>query len=139
MILMGLDTYAVVLKDNGDFSIEEAKRIFMRDRLSRHILLVGGIFSGNGYDGSFRGKCYNDLIETVTGYSLYNHLIDPEEVKEIYLKLVEFRKKVKDEKSFERWQKKNKFSYIMSLKEFDRLILFFKICVKHNLALHGWW
>ena len=39
--------------------------------------LVGGICSGNGCDGSFRGKCYNSLVEEVTGYSLYEDELPP--------------------------------------------------------------
>lgn len=38
------------------------------------INLCGGMFSGNGSDRSFRGKVYNEIFETLTGYSLYSDL-----------------------------------------------------------------
>lgn len=45
--------------------------------------LAGGIFSGNGCDGSFRGKCYAGLVEEVTGYSLYEDELPPPVVLEM--------------------------------------------------------
>lgn len=37
--------------------------------------LCGGMLSGHGA-GSFRGKVYSDLVERVTGESLYQEVID---------------------------------------------------------------
>lgn len=45
--------------------------------------LAGGLFSGNGFDGSFRGKCYAALVEEITGYSLYEDELPPPVVKEM--------------------------------------------------------
>lgn len=39
--------------------------------------MLGGLFSGAGRDGSFRGKCYAGLVEDVTGYSLYEDELPP--------------------------------------------------------------
>src|SRR4249919_4012400 len=44
--------------------------------------LCGGMFSGNG-EGSFRGKVYSDLIEGVTGESLYQEVISNDTVRKM--------------------------------------------------------
>lgn len=38
------------------------------------INLCGGMFSGNGSDGSFCGKVYDEVFETLTGHSLYSDM-----------------------------------------------------------------
>ena len=43
------------------------------------LMLCGGMLSGHG-NGSFRGKVYDHLIESVTGVSLYQEEIDDETV-----------------------------------------------------------
>ena len=43
--------------------------------------LCGGMFSGHGFDGSFRGKVYAELVEDITGVSLYSEWIDNDIVK----------------------------------------------------------
>lgn len=51
---------------------------------SKHeINLIGGMMSGNGANGSFRGKCYSDMVEHITGISLYEDCIDPLTVKKM--------------------------------------------------------
>ena len=51
---------------------------------SKHeIILIGGMMSGNGHDGSFRGKCYSDMIEHITEISLYQDYINPVTVKKM--------------------------------------------------------
>ena len=69
---MGLDTYA----------ISTATRKPLPETLFAHIppVLAGGIFSGNGSDGSFRGKVYSNFIETVTGVHLYQEQIPHDQV-----------------------------------------------------------
>lgn len=62
---MGLDTYAQPSKD-GELS-DEDMQAFQQAGIS----LCGGILSGNGSDGSFRGKVYDRLISDITGQSLY--------------------------------------------------------------------
>jgi hypothetical protein len=48
--------------------------------------LCGGMFSANG-QGSFRGKVYNDLIQSETGVSLYQELIPNSTVQKMAAKL----------------------------------------------------
>ena len=65
---MGLDNYLQTSEEVGENVYEELA----------NVNLCGGMFSGNGSDGSFRGKVYNDYVEEVTGVSLYENSIGPE-------------------------------------------------------------
>tara|TARA_R100000808_G_C2112417_1_gene126113 strand:+ start:144 stop:515 length:372 start_codon:yes stop_codon:yes gene_type:complete len=38
------------------------------------VALCGGLFSGNGEDGSFRGKVYYDTLKEICGVSIYNEV-----------------------------------------------------------------
>ena len=54
---MGLDCYIVHGNDRSkDFTSEDEPRI-------KDVSLCGGMFSGHGADGSFRGKFYEPLID----------------------------------------------------------------------------
>ena len=53
---MGLDCYIVHGNCETDFTSEDDPRI-------KDVNLCGGIMSGNGADGSFRGKWYEPLID----------------------------------------------------------------------------
>lgn len=55
--------------------------------LGREIHLIGGMFSGDGTDGSFRGKCYAEFVEAITATSLYEDFIQPYETKLMAQKL----------------------------------------------------
>jgi hypothetical protein len=86
---MGLDTYAVKEVPEGD---EKALLEFQQQRTNDFKntgSLIGGMMSGNGYDGAFRGKVYDEIIESVTGESLYQEEIDNETVKEMATSLEE--------------------------------------------------
>lgn len=61
---MGLDNFWELPKGNKDIKFNPPLR------------LCAGMFSGHG-EGSFRGKVYDTLIETVTGESLYQEEIPP--------------------------------------------------------------
>jgi len=57
---MGLDCYVVHGNDRDkSFTYEDDDRI-------KDIQLCGGMFSGNGFDGSFRGKVYDPLIQELS-------------------------------------------------------------------------
>jgi hypothetical protein len=64
---MGLDSFWVKQCAPG----ETARPV----DLGREINLIGGMFSGNGADGSFRGKCYDWFVTGVGGPSLYEELL----------------------------------------------------------------
>jgi hypothetical protein len=80
---MGLDTFAsrsslvIELNDEDIKAFQEA-----------NIELCGGIFSGNGNDGSFRGKAYVIMIADITGQNLFKGWIPPESVREMYAALM---------------------------------------------------
>lgn len=67
---MGLDSY-LFRKKVGDTQFELPHP------------LVGGMFSGHGCDGSFRGKVYDSFVEAVTGKSLYVEEAGPYYVRDI--------------------------------------------------------
>ena len=72
---MGLDTYAINRSTRKE--IPPAK--------FAHIppVLCGGLFSGTGSTGSFRGKAYSNFVETVTGVHLYQQEIPTETVRQM--------------------------------------------------------
>ncbi|WP_322507540.1 hypothetical protein [Anaerolinea sp.] len=52
--------------------------------------LCGGMFSGNGENGSFRGKVYDHFFNAITGETLYQDAImGPEWVREMARRLSE--------------------------------------------------
>ena len=55
--------------------------------------LCGGMFSGPSEltCTSFRGKVYAEFIETVTGYSLYEEVLDKEDISNIRHNLAQFK------------------------------------------------
>tara|TARA_R110000796_G_scaffold21637_3_gene63652 strand:- start:160 stop:594 length:435 start_codon:yes stop_codon:yes gene_type:complete len=58
---MGLDCYIVHGNDRDKaFTHEDDERI-------KNVQLCGGMFSGGGSDGSFRGKVYEPLIQELSG------------------------------------------------------------------------
>jgi hypothetical protein len=69
---MGLDTYAARSAE-GDLPEEDAQAFDNAD-----LQLCGGMHSGSG--GSFRGKVYSDVVEHVSGVSLYEEWIPPDAV-----------------------------------------------------------
>jgi hypothetical protein len=94
------------------------------------IHLCGGILSGP--PDSFRGKVYSELVQDVTGESLYQEWIPPERARKIYESLANcdpkevMRTGDYDERFIDE-------SAIIDLRKF------FKVCVERELGLKGWW
>lgn len=86
--------------------------------------LCGGIFSANGV-GSFRGKVYNEFVQSITGVSLYQEMIDNETIKEMADKLDEFVKN----HDMELWDED----------QAEDLALMFRVYADAGACLHGWW
>ena len=83
---MGLDTYA--MRETEEF--DENNDVVMTgldDSLFDGIHLIGGMCSGGSGSHSFRGKCYDDDVEKITGQSLYQESIAPVTVKEMARKI----------------------------------------------------
>lgn len=108
---MGLDTYARNSNDENGALTDQQKQAFA----SAGINLCGGMFSGQGNDGSFRGKVYAHLIEQATGVSLYQDWIEPSTVEGMYEKLTDMKEDI------------------------DNLVKFLDVCVDCGLGLTGWW
>jgi len=119
---MGLDTFAAHTPEDIELSEADLKAFADAD-----ISLCGGIFSGGGNDGSFRGKVYAELILEVTGQSLYAEWIPPETVKEMYTSLMAC-----DPEEAADWVYKNTAQEVVELRKF------FKVCAERGLGLVGW-
>ena len=89
--------------------------------------LVGGGFSGFGND-SFSGKVYNDIIEKITGESLYQYEIPNETVRKIASKL---------ESTI--WEENLSNEYVVDKEEYSNLCKMFKAHAEAGHTLHGYW
>jgi hypothetical protein len=118
---MGLDTFAsrspldIELNDEDLQAFQEA-----------NIELCGGIFSGNGNDGSFRGEVYVIMIADITGQNLFKGWIPPETVREMYTSLMACN----PEEVF----KENDW-YGCIQEDLIELRKFFRVCCEYNLGL----
>ena len=89
--------------------------------------ICGGMFSGHGND-SFRGKVYNDVVESETGVSLYQEEIDSETIK----KMAETLGNIK-------WNSQFGFKYNIDSDEFTDLVRMFKAHADEGHKIRGWW
>ena len=119
---MGLDTYATRGPDK-ELTEEDLAAFEAAD-----IRLCEGVRSGMTY--GFRGKVYDDLVQEITGESLYQNWIPPETVKEMYEALTKCNP-----------EEAAKGNYFYSITESDIINLrrFFKVCAERNLGLVGSW
>jgi len=121
---MGLDTFAsrsphaIELNDEDLQAFREA-----------NIELCSGIFSGDGNDGSFRGKVYVIMISDITRQNLYKGWIPPETVREMYSSLVA----CDPEKVF-----RENYWYGCIQEDLIELREFFRVCSERNLGLLNW-
>jgi hypothetical protein len=120
---MGLDTYAAHTPDDIELTEEDIQAF-----KDANISLCGGIFSGGGNDGSFRGKVYSELIYEITGESLYAEWLPQETVKKMYESLLAC-----DPEEAAGWAFRNTPQEVQELRKF------FKVCVERGLGLVGWW
>jgi hypothetical protein len=115
---MGLDTYA--LNSTATDSLP--------DQLFTHIepCLIGGMFSGNGGGASFRGKCYSEYVESVTGVSLYQEEIPTDTVKMMADKLESASKEIPQYGD-------------PTFQEKKALAQWFRVVANENGTVGGWW
>lgn len=87
--------------------------------------VCGGIFSGHG-DSSFRGKVYANVVQEITGVSLYQDKIDNSTVRSMALKLqsenVDFA-----------------LGFGFSAEEWNDFVLMFKKHAEAGHQLISWW
>ena len=120
---MGLDTFASRSADDIVLTEEDLQAFAEAD-----INLCGGIYSGSGNDGSFRGKVYTSLILELTDFSLFEEWIPPERVHAMFQALLACLPEEKAPPSHEN-----------SDNEIFELVKFFKVCSERGLGLINWW
>ena len=120
---MGLDTYAAHTPDDVELTEEDIQAF-----VEANISLCGGMLSGGGNDGSFRGKVYSMLILEITGESLYDEWLPPETVNKMY----EILMACDPEDSIAQWDYGNSVADILELRKF------FRVCSERSLGLVGW-
>lgn len=118
--LVGLDTYASRTVGTSDLTAED-ERAFD----GAGIELCGGFNSGSS--GSFRGKVYASAVSDVTGISLYQEWISPEEMRQMAASL-----QVCDP------EKVAAKDGDVTASEVRNLAAFFQICAERGLGLFGW-
>ncbi len=116
---MGLDIFASRSPDDIELSDEDLQAF-----AEANIELCGGIFSGCGNDGSFRGKVYILMVLEITGVSLNQDWIPPETVQEMYEALLAF-----DAQENENLSKNGSQTH--------DLRKFFQVCSERGLGLVG--
>ena len=117
---MGLDIFASRSPDDIELSDEDLQAF-----AGANIELCGGIFSGCGNDGSFRGKVYVMIILEITEVSLNQDWIPPETVQEMYAAFLAYYAKDNENISKNRSQPND-------------LCKFFQVCSERGLGLVGW-
>jgi len=135
---MGLDTFAIVGRDTLYDAVEknENGNMVIKTKLFKDVEgLCGGMLSGNGNGGSFRGKVYDSFVQSVTGESLYQDDIDPDTCKMMSNKLVEYAENMEKEGT-----DKAKSEYgETDRSEVDALAEFFNVCAENGYHVTGWW
>ena len=120
---MGLDTFAAHTPDDIELTEEDTQAF-----LEANISLYGGMLSGGGNGGSFRGKVYVMLLLEITGESLNDEWLPPETVCKMYEALMA----CDPEDAIARWGYRNTVDEILELRKF------FKVCNERGLGLVGW-
>jgi uncharacterized protein CbrC (UPF0167 family) len=97
--------------------------------LPRELHLCSGMLSGNGSDGSFRGKVYASFMDQIAGLDLYQEEIEHE--------VIENTSRYLDKLTYtDSWMVK----YDLSEQEFEDLRTLFKAAADiPNCVLLGWW
>lgn len=95
--------------------------------------LCGGMFSGHG-DGSFRGKVYADIVEQITGVSLYEDRLSTETLEEMADALNGYiaERQFDDDAEVDT-------DWGISFKEIRGLAIVFGFASENNLECISWW
>lgn len=139
---MGLDTFAdvgedtdreavlVTIKDNDGKDREVINNDLYKDAMN----LCGGMLSGGG--ASFRGKVYDEIVEQVTGESLYQERIGTKTVQEMANSLRLYADGLEgadDEVA------NTDTNYEVTNGEIRSLAVWFEVTAEHGLEVVGWW
>lgn len=96
----------------------------------RDLNICGGMFSGHGIDGSFRGKVYATLVQEICDISLYE-VLTPEQVKDIAIGLQTFLEET-DRQEFV-------YGYELTRPEIEDLQVMFEKFGELNYGLSAWY
>lgn len=121
---MGLDNFASRSSEDIELNEEDYKAFE-----KANIELCGGMLSGGGNDGSFRGKVYILSVLEITGESLSEEWIPAETVQKMYTDLEAYIAQSGEEQLE---------GLDNSLIELQELCKFFRICADRGLSLIGW-
>ena len=137
---MGLDSFWLEPEknDKGEYDTMEVET-------DEPIQLCGGMMSGSGC-GSFRGKVYDDIVDGVTGESLYQEMINNETVRAMAdaLEAADYDTyygldKPKTGEPLDNIQDVFAGSNQISREEFADLQRMFRLYADAGANLHGWW
>lgn len=126
---MGLDTYARQPFEKAEQSekvLKQARKIREAHFGEVGSALVGGMFSGHGGDGSFRGKVYDDDVERITGESLYQEEIDNTTVGEMA-------------DALEAALQEGDTVMVDGQNHLEPLALWFRAAADNGYTVNGWW
>lgn len=98
--------------------------------------LCGGMFSGHGSEGSFRGKVYYDAVSELTGMSLYDDM-DAGGVKKLSALLSESVSKLTADGVHD--EDKLDYAYNPTFEELKTLSELFKQAAERGCVYHAWY
>tara|TARA_B100000287_G_C20006687_1_gene532796 strand:+ start:139 stop:513 length:375 start_codon:yes stop_codon:yes gene_type:complete len=124
---MGLDNY-LTKDDTTELPVEVLEDL-------EGLNLCGGMFSGNGTNGSFRGKVYAEEVEQITGVSLYESAIPPETLRSMADAMIRHYKKLVSSITEENFRDKP----IEHIDEVGDLAVLFAVGAKHGCTLVSWY
>jgi hypothetical protein len=113
-----------------------------------NLIGMGGMELSNPQFIMFRGKAYNNVVQKISGASLYSDL-EPELLRQIYLKFNKFNESNQEKFNelnqvyrshgylIDEWTDLFTNQYIPSPSEIAQLEQFFKICAENNLMLYA--
>lgn len=129
---MGLDSY--FYPNVADDMLDGLPAGWREDYEFPEVNLIGGMFSDNGSDGSFRGKCYDDFVEEVTSESLYQERIEASTVKQMAGAITNW---LRDNESMTDDESGQLYGVRMQhLRDLGEL---FETAAAQDMILVGWW
>ncbi len=141
---MGLD--CIVKYKNPESNQYTDKLPIQVAKLFTGLNLIGMNSSNPAYI-KFRGKAYDDVVQKISGVSLYKDL-EPEQLNQIYQEFSKFNESAQDRFQYdelnkvygyliEDWIEAFTDMYIPRPSEIVALEKFFKICAENNLMLYA--
>lgn len=128
---MGLDNYAVYGKEHPKYDHTEGALNSIPNEFFPNNNLCGGMFSGGG--NSFRGKVYDEVVQFFTNYTLYEDILEPNQVREIATMLNE----VTEERFNQEFAPHNRWE--ITYNQVQQLAEWFHIVAEENGSVISWY